>query len=158
MQKKDAAFMKAAIEITKRGIGKGQSPFGACIAKNSRIVSCVHNSVWKSCDSTAHAEVNAIRAACKKLKSINLEGCTIYSTTEPCPMCFSAIHWAKISRIVYGASIKDAKKAGFHEIEISDRSIKRIGKSRIKVEGGFMAKECRELFHLWEKAKKGKPY
>lgn len=148
---KDADFMALAIEKTRKGILKKQTPFGACIACKGKVVSCEHNTVWKSTDSTAHAEVNAIRKACKKLKTIDLSGCTIYSTCEPCPMCFSAIHWARIGKIVYGASIADARKAGFHELEISDFKMKQISKSRIKIVKGFMKEECKELFSLWKK-------
>lgn len=154
---KDEDFMRKAIEKAIQGIKKGQTPFGACIVKNGKIVACEHNVVWKTTDSTAHAEVNAIRKACSKLKTIDLTGCTIYSTTEPCPMCYSAIHWARIKKIVYGASIADAKKAGFNELQISDKTMKKIGKDKMKIESGLLKKECVELFALWKKHK-GKAY
>lgn len=150
-------FMRAAINRAHEGIRKGGGPFGACIVKNGKIVACASNTVWLDCDSTAHAEVNAIRAAEQKLKTIDLSGCTIYSTTEPCPMCFSAIHWARIGKIVCGASIADAKKAGLNELAISDRLMKRLGKSRVKIEAGVMKDECVALFKEW-KVRKGKPY
>lgn len=153
----DEDFMRLAIDKAKEGINKGQSPFGACIVKNGKMVVCEHNVVWKTTDSTAHAEVTAIREACRKLKTINLSGCTIYSTTEPCPMCFSAIHWAGIGRIVYGASIADAKKAGFDELQISNKTLKRLGKDKVRIESGLLKKECAELFEMW-KRNKGKAY
>lgn len=153
----DEYFMKKAIEKTIQGIKKGQTPFGACIVKNNKVVVCVHNEVWKDKDITEHAEIVAIRKACKKLKTIDLSGCVIYSTTEPCPMCYSAIHWARIKRIVYGASIADAKKAGFNELAISDKTMKKIGKDRIKIDAGVLRKECVELFDVWKKHK-GKAY
>src|SRR5512136_2942722 len=103
----DEQLMQLAIEKAKEGIRDGQTPFAACIVKDSEVVSCAHNAVWKRVDATAHAEVNAIRLACKKLNSIDLNDCVMYSTTEPCPMCFSACHWARISKIVYGTSIGD---------------------------------------------------
>ncbi len=151
-------FMKMAIAKAKAGIRKGQTPFGACIVKKGRVISCEHNTVWKSCDITSHAEVHAIRKACKKLKNISLEGCTIYSTCEPCPMCFSACHWAKISKIVYGARISDAKKSGFNELNISNKVLKSKGRSRVKIVPDFMRRENAELFMLWQKLNKSKIY
>ena len=149
----DEKFMRAAIEKAKKGIAKGQAPFGACIVKDGRIVSCEHNTVWKTTDSTAHAEMNAIRRACKKLKTIDLSGCDIYSTCEPCPMCFCACHWAKISNIYFGASISDAQKAGFHELPISDKKLDELGNSPLEVFPGVMKEECLELFEMCKKAK-----
>jgi len=150
-------FMRAAIERAREGICDGQTPFGACVVKGGRIISCEHNSVWADKDPIAHAEVNAIREACRKLGTIDLSGCVIYSTTEPCPMCFSAIHWAGIGRIVYGAPIAQARRAGFRELSISNRQMKSLGKSGIRVEGGFMEEGCESLFSEWKSAG-GKPY
>ncbi|MHC4755582.1 MAG: nucleoside deaminase, partial [Planctomycetota bacterium] len=122
----DEKFMTMAIEKAKEGFGNDNSPFGACIVKDGEVVSCEHNIVWQSTDITAHAEINAIRKACEKLNTIDLSGCVIYSTCEPCPMCFTACHWAKISTIVYGASIPDAKNAGFSELAISNEKMKQL--------------------------------
>jgi guanine deaminase len=145
----DKRLMRRAIACSRRGIREGQTPFGACIARGGKVLACAHNSVWAKKDITAHAEITAIRAACGKLGCVDLSGCTIYSTTEPCPMCFSAIHWAKIGRIVYGTKIADAQKAGFSELTISNHAMKRRGKSPVKVEGGLLAKECKSLFKEW---------
>ena len=145
----DKRFMLNAIEKAKEGIKNGQTPFGACIVKENYIVACCHNQVWSGCDITAHAEVVAIREACKKLKSISLEGTVIYSTCEPCPMCFSACHWAKIDKIIFGASIKDARKAGFNELEISNKNMKISGVSPIIIEPHFLQEECIGLFEIW---------
>jgi len=154
----DKKFMKAAIEKTKEGIEEGQTPFGACIVKDGEIVSCEHNTVWKDTDSTAHAEMNAIRAACKKLGTIDLSGCDIYSTCEPCPMCFSACHWAKIANIYFGATIEDAEKAGFHELPISDETMDRLGNSPVEVFPDVMREDCQELFGLWKSKAKARTY
>lgn len=151
-------FMLIAIKKASLGIKQGQSPFGACIVKGKRIIACEHNSVWEDTDITCHAEVLAIRKACKKLKTIDLSGCIIYSTCEPCPMCFSACHWAKISKIVYGTKIQDAKKAGFSELAISNEQMKKIGKSCVQITDNFMRKENLELFKLWSKSKNKKVY
>jgi len=147
--KQDEKFMKLAIEKAKEGIEKGNSPFGACIVKDNLVVSCEHNTVWQDTDITAHAEIVAIRNACEKLNTINLTGCVIYSTCEPCPMCFSACHWAKISTIVFGANIADAKRAGFSEMFISNEQMKHLGRSCIEIVAKFLRRECVELFELW---------
>lgn len=151
-------FMLLAIKKAEEGIKKGQTPFGACIVKNNKVISCTHNTVWKTTDSTAHAEINAIRTTCKKLKSIDLSGCILYSTCEPCPMCFTASHWAKIDKIIYGASISDAKKAGFSELTISSKKMKQLGKSSTKVTSGFLKEDNKKLFDIWLRNSKKKPY
>ncbi|MFQ5604061.1 MAG: nucleoside deaminase [bacterium] len=145
----DEKYMEMAIEQARIGMANGQTPFGACIVKNGEVISCVHNVVWESTDITAHAEVHAIRKACQKLNLIDLTGCTIYSTCEPCPMCFSACHWAKISRIVYGARIEDARNAGFSELTISNESMKKFGNSAIEIVGDFLRSENQAIFKEW---------
>ena len=154
----DERFMKFAIAKAKEGLESGQTPFGACIIKNGEVVSCEHNIVWQSTDITAHAEIHAIRKACRKLNTINLSGCVIYSTCEPCPMCFSACHWANISRIVYGAKIEDAKEFGFSELFISNEKMKQIAKSSIEIIGDLLREESIELFNLWSKRKDKRAY
>lgn len=151
----DEKFMRLAIKKAIQGIKKGQTPFGACIVKDGRVVSCEHNTVFQDTDITAHAEINAIQNACKKLKTIDLSGCVIYSTCEPCPMCFSACHWARISKIYFGAGIDDAKKAGFSEILLSNKKIKQASKLGIAISAGFLKDECLEVFRIWSR-KKGK--
>ncbi|MFH1788584.1 MAG: nucleoside deaminase [Candidatus Altiarchaeota archaeon] len=145
----DEEFMRLAIEKAREGITAGQTPFGACIVKNGEVVSCEHNRVWETTDITAHAEICAIRKACEKLGTVELSGSVIYSTCEPCPMCFSAIHWAKIDRIIFGARIKDAEKAGFSELPISNETMDRLGKSPLEVTGDFMREENLNLFREW---------
>jgi tRNA(Arg) A34 adenosine deaminase TadA len=145
----DRKFMQMAIDKAKEGVDKGQSPFGACIVKNGKVIACDHNIVWESTDITAHAEIHAIRNACKKINSIDLSGTTIYSTCEPCPMCFTAIHWARIDKIIYGAAIEDAGRFGFNELKVSNQMLKEMGLSNVEITGGFMKKECIELFEYW---------
>jgi tRNA(Arg) A34 adenosine deaminase TadA len=154
----DTHYMRLAIQKAQNGIRKGQTPFGACIVKNGKVISCAHNAVWKKTDITAHAEIQAIRDACKRLESINLSGCVIYSTCEPCPMCFSACHWAGISKIVYGTSILDAKKIGFNELFLSNNQMKKIGRSPLKIKGGFLRDEALLLFKRWTTAKNRRSY
>lgn len=150
--------MIEAITYAKKGIDGGQSPFGSVIVKGGEIISAAHNTVWKTCDPTAHAEVNAIRLASQNLKTIDLSGTTLYTTCEPCPMCLTAIHWAKIDVCHFGATIDDAKDAGFAELEIAAVEMVERGKSPLKVRGGLMQKECATLFQDWMNAGKGKSY
>ena len=151
--------MRLAIEKTREGIRAGQTPFGACIvSSDGRVIACDHNVVWATTDITAHGEVNTIRVACKALGSIDLSGSTIYSTTEPCPMCFSAIHWAKISRIVYGASIADAQAAGFNELTIANTLMKEKGQSPVQIDGGCLREVCVSLFEEWKNAGRARTY
>ena len=156
----DKSYMRLAIKKAKDGIQKGQTPFGACIVriKDKKVISCAHNTVWKNTDITAHAEVTAIRAACKKLKTIDLSSCIIYSTCEPCPMCFSACHWAKLKKIIFGTKIQDAKKTGFSELSISNGEMKKLGRSPIKVTSDFLKEENLELFKSWNEQKNKKTY
>jgi tRNA(Arg) A34 adenosine deaminase TadA len=138
------AIKEAGINLKKMAGG----PFGACIVKGGRVLAVARNTVLKN-DATCHAEINAIRKASKKLKDFDLSGCIIYSTTEPCPMCFSAIHWARISAIIYGTNISDADKVGFNELKIDNFKLKTMGKSKIRIVKGFMLKECRKLLSDW---------
>jgi tRNA(Arg) A34 adenosine deaminase TadA len=151
-------YMQLAIDKCREGIDKGQTPFGACIVKNNEIIACEHNIVWASTDITAHGEIHAIRNACKKVGSIDLSGSIIYSTCEPCPMCFTAIHWAKIDKIVYGASIEDAERFGFNELKVSNHMLKELGLSNVEITGNFMKSECVELFEYWASKKDRKTY
>jgi tRNA(Arg) A34 adenosine deaminase TadA len=147
----DEQWMQLAINTARAGITAGQSPFGACIVRGSELITAAHNIVLASTDITAHAEVTAIRKACEKLGTIHLPGCTIYSTCEPCPMCFSAIHWARFDRIVFGATIPDAQASGFCELGISNEQMKQLGGSRVEIVPGFLAAEARGLFAMWKK-------
>lgn len=147
--KLDKKFMRRAICEARKNLNKiTGGPFGACIVKGSKVIAVARNTVLAS-DASAHAEINAIRLASKKLKRFDLSGCVIYSTTEPCPMCFSAIHWARIDAVVYGTAIPDAKKLGFNELRISSKKMKAIGKSDVLIIPGFLYDECLDLFNDW---------
>lgn len=146
----DEQWMACALEVGLKGVQAGQTPFGACIVRDREVVACTHNHVWLTTDITAHAEVHCIRHACQTLNTIDLAGSVIYSTTEPCPMCFAAIHWAKIERIVYGASIADAKSFGFRELEIANQQMKTLGQSSVEIVGGVMQDQAIELFRTWK--------
>jgi guanine deaminase len=154
----EKAYMEMAVRKAREGVDAGQSPFGAVVVKNGKVVAASHNTVWKDCDPTAHAEVNAIRQASAALKSIDLAGAVMYTTCEPCPMCLTAIHWAKIDRVVFGATIADADTAGFTELTIAAKDMVRLGGSPLKVDSGLLQTECADLFHYWLAAAKGKSY
>ena len=130
----EADLMRMAIEKTREGIAAGQSPS------------------LTMTDPTAHAEVNCLRLAASTLKTIDLKGCTLFSTCEPCPMCLAAIHWAKVDRVVFGATIDDAAEAGFCELHVAADALAEMGRSPLKVEGGLLRQECAALFAEWKKA------
>ena len=107
-----AELMRLAIEKCRDGIAHGQSPFGCAIARDGEVLSCSHNTVVLTTDITAHAEVNAIREACRAVGDIFLTGAIVATTCEPCPMCMAALHWARVDTVYYGATIADADEAG----------------------------------------------
>ena len=151
-------FMQLALDKAKEGVDNGQSPFGACIVKDGKVIACEYNIVWESTDITAHAEIHAVREANRILNTINLTGCVIYSTCEPCPMCFTAIHWARIDKIYFGARIEDAKRFGFNELTVTNEMLKNHGNSKVEVEGSFMRDKCVELFEYWASKKDNRTY
>ncbi len=141
-----------ACEKARQGIAAGQSPFGAVIVSAGKLVAAAHNTVWKDTDPTAHAEVNAIRLAARALQRIEFSGCELFSSCEPCPMCLSAIHWSKIDRVVFAATIEDAAAAGFSELHVSAKDLARMGGSSLRVEVAASREEGRALFEEWRKA------
>lgn len=112
----DAAFMDLAIQLATENVLSGAGgPFGAVIVRNGEVIATGANSVTESCDPTAHAEVLAIRNACRELKSFQLKDCEIYTSCEPCPMCMGAIYWARLSAVYYANTKTDAAEAGFDD-------------------------------------------
>lgn len=148
----DQEMMLVAIACARDGIAKGQTPFGAAIARGGQLIASGHNTVWDACDITAHAEITTLRTACQCLHGISLAGATIYATTEPCPMCFAACHWAGIQRIVSGATIADAARAGFRELTLSNKRMKSLGGAKMDLVPRFMREECVGLFGDFLKA------
>ncbi|HEY9885779.1 MAG TPA: nucleoside deaminase, partial [Vampirovibrionales bacterium] len=108
-------FIKKAIEIANQNIENGGGPFGALVVKDGQVIAEGRNKVTNNNDPTAHAEVIAIRNACKVLNTFQLTGCEIYSSCEPCPMCFAAIYWARPKAVYYAATKYDAAQAGFDD-------------------------------------------
>lgn len=111
----DARFMQMAIDLSVENVRNGGGPFGAVVVRNGEVVATGVNRVTANCDPTAHAEVMAIRNACARLETFKLDGCTIYSSCEPCPMCLSAIYWAGIEELCYGNTKHDAGSIGFDD-------------------------------------------
>lgn len=147
-------YMQLAIQSAEKGMRLLEGgPFGACLIKGKRILAVSHNTVLKQKDPTCHAEMNTIRIAAKKLKTFQLKDCIIYSTTEPCPMCFSAIHWAGIKKIIFGTTIQHVQKRGFNELSISNQMLRQLGISKVQIKSGFMKKECLDLLHGWDRQK-----
>jgi len=109
----DNRFMEMAAHLAERNVENGGGPFGAVIVKDGEVVATGVNRVTSNNDPTAHAEVSAIRSACQKLGSFKLDGCIVYSSCEPCPMCLSALYWAGVKAIVYGNIKEDADSIGF---------------------------------------------
>lgn len=141
-------FLIRAIDLAKQSIKTGGGPFGAIIVKDGEIIAETSNSVTKDLDPTAHAEVNCIRQACKKLGTFILEGCEIYSSTEPCPMCLSAIYWAHISKIYYAATKDDAAYGGFDDDFIYKELD--LEKTKRKIPAiNFLQEEGRKVFDIW---------
>lgn len=145
-----AVLMQLAIEKCREGIAAGQSPFGCAIARDGAVISCSHNTVVSTTDITAHAEMNAIREACREIDSIFLDGAIVATTCEPCPMCMSALHWARVDTVYYGATIADAVDAGFNELQLPAAELLRIGKSTLKLVPQVLPAECRKLFKEWK--------
>ena len=154
----DSNFMKAAIEMAEQGMNAGHGgPFGAAVVQvhangTKELISCEHNRVLQTNDPTMHAEVAAIRAACEKLGRFSLHDCVIYSTCMPCPMCMSAIMWAKIPWLYYGAGMDDAAEVGFDDEYMYDffRKGKEVGCSeKLRIEVTDVA-ACRQLFEQWK--------
>jgi tRNA(Arg) A34 adenosine deaminase TadA len=146
----DKKFLRKAIEIAESGIKNGGGPFGAVISLNGEIIAESNNRVVLNTDPTAHAEVLAIRQAAGILGTHNLNGCVLYSSCEPCPMCLGAIYWSGIERVVYASDRLDAAAAGFNDEliynEISvDPSERRISFQHMD------DPEAKELFRKWEK-------
>lgn len=143
------AFMREAIalSIEKMNAGEG-GPFGAVIVRNGEIVGRGWNRVTSTNDPTAHAEVSAIRDACRTLDTFNLTGCEIYSSCEPCPMCLSAIYWARLDKLTFAATRKDAAAAGFSDDFIYGEVPKDWNQRTLPAEK-ILTKEARKAFEAW---------
>jgi tRNA(Arg) A34 adenosine deaminase TadA len=159
MTKNGQRFMDMALQAAYKGMANGEGgPFGACIVHKGRVLGVGHNRVLRSRNPTQHAEICAIGLASKKLGSHELKDCEIYSTTEPCPMCFSAIHWAKIPKVYFGTTVDDVRRLGFNELTISNVTMKKLGGAKLKLFPGFHREACEELLRSWRRLPNKKTY
>ncbi|WP_077196713.1 nucleoside deaminase [Prevotella ihumii] len=142
-------LMRRAIELSKTSVRNGGGPFGAVIARDGEIIAEGSNKVTIDNDPTAHAEVSTIREACKKLGTFDLSGCVIYTSCEPCPMCFGAIYWAHLEKIYYANDRKDAGKIGFDDDFIYEE-IAIQPQYRKKPSEILLRNEAIEAFKMWE--------
>lgn len=155
---KNQKYMLEAIALAKRNASSVTGgPFGAIVVKGNEIICATVNTVTSDKDPTAHAEVNAIRDACKKLDTFNLTGCTLYSSCEPCPMCLSAVYWARIDKIYFAADRKEAERAGFSDAFIYDQ-LKVPAKERSISTEQILVEEGVEPFTLWLNNNSKVPY
>ena len=142
--------MMKAIQLSIKSVSSGTGPFGAVIVKNNKIISEGFNTVTLVNDPTSHAEIAAIRIACKDLNNFSLEGCDLYTTCEPCPMCLSAIYWARIDKVYYANTRSDAQKIDFSDALIYEELNKSIRERKIPMHQ-MMRDEALKAFELWDK-------
>ena len=143
-------FMQKAIELSIESVNKGGGPFGSVIVKDDKIIAEGSNKVTLNNDPTAHGEIVAIRQACKTLNNFDLSGCELYSTCEPCPMCLSAIYWARMNKIYYANTREDAQKIDFDDSFIYSELQKKINQRKIPLIQ-MMRDEALKAFELWDR-------
>ena len=146
---KNNNFMRRAIELSIQNIKDNGGPFGCVIVKKNKIIAEGINRVTSNNDPTAHAEIIAIRNACEKLNTFNLEECELYTSCEPCPMCLSAIYWSHINKIYYGNSRLDAAKIGFDDDFIYNELNKKLSSRKIQMKQ-INQNEAKKAFLDWE--------
>jgi tRNA(Arg) A34 adenosine deaminase TadA len=150
MTEKDEYFMRRAIALAQNGIDSNAGgPFGAVVVKNGEIVGEGYNRVTSTNDPTAHAEIVAIRNACRNLDSFQLDDCILYTSCEPCPMCLGAIYWARPSKIFYAATHTDAANIGFDDQFIYEEIEREPGDRQIKTVN-LLREEGLKVFRNWE--------
>lgn len=150
--KQHQKFMRLAIKLADKNVKSAiGGPFGAVIVKDGVIIAKSSNKVTLRNDPTAHAEVSAIRIACKKLKTFDLSGCVIYTTCEPCPMCLSAIYWAHIDKVYYANTKEDAARIGFDDQFIYDEIALPYEKRKLEFQQ-LMREEAKNSFKLWDES------
>lgn len=151
-------YLRRAIELAVENVQSGRGgPFGAVIVRDGEIIAEGANTVTSAKDPTAHAEIEAIRAACKALGRFDLKGCTIYSSCEPCPMCLGAIYWARLDALYFAASHKDASQAGFDDSFIYTQIPLKAGLRSLPTQRMLEA-EGVEPFAIWVATESKIPY
>jgi guanine deaminase len=142
-------FMRRAIELAREAVDENRGgPFGCVVVKDGEIIAEGSNQVTSTNDPTAHAEVVAVREACRNLNSFQLEGCSVYTSCEPCPMCLGAIYWARPARIFVAATRDDAAAAGFDDEHFYSEIEKPNEKRQLKMES-LLREESQQVFQHW---------
>jgi len=145
-------YMRLAIRLSEGNVTRALGgPFGAVIVKDGKLVASSANTVTTTLDPTAHAEVSAIRIACKKLNTFDLSGCVIYTSCEPCPMCLGAIYWAHIDKIYYANTKKDAQVIGFDDQFIYDEIALPMNNRKLGIQQ-LLRDEAQMAFRLWDQS------
>lgn len=147
--------MRAALEMAQRGMAAGGAPVGACVACADELIVTTHNEVVSSLDATAHAEIVAIREACRKLRTLKLADCTLYVTVEPCPMCLAACHYAGIREIYFAAPIKAMHAITGSELCVAPGELFAGRAKQPLISGGVLAAESETLLNAWGAARAG---
>jgi len=142
-------FMIRAIELSIESVNNSGGPFGSVIVQGDKIIAEGSNKVTSTNDPTAHGEIVTIREACKNLNNFNLSGCELYSTCEPCPMCLSAIYWARINKVYYANTRKDAQKIDFDDSLIYSELFKNVNERKIPMVQ-MMRDKALKAFELWD--------
>jgi tRNA(Arg) A34 adenosine deaminase TadA len=150
-------FLRRAIALAVQNVGAGGGPFAAVIVRDGKIVGEGVNTVTASLDPTAHGEVNAIRNTCKALGVFSLEGCELYTSCEPCPMCLAACHWARLRAVYYGASAADAARAGFDDAFLYEE-FRKPQSARAMPATQLLAAEAWSAFAAWNASTTKTPY
>lgn len=151
-------FMSKAIELSIENVKSGAGgPFAALVVKEGEIIAAGVNQVTAANDPTAHAEIVAIREACRKMSTFQLDGCEIYTTCEPCPMCLGAIYWARPSRVYFANTREDARRIGFDDEFIYDQVAAPVGTRSIPFTP-LMREEALAAFRLWQQKIDKKTY
>jgi len=147
---REEKFMNEAVLLSENGINKSDGgPFGCVIVKQNKIIGRGHNKVTSTNDPTAHAEIIAIREACQTLETFQLEGCEIYTSCEPCPMCLGAIYWARPDVVYFANTRKDAAEIGFDDSMIYDEINAKMEERKIPLIN-LQSENAKEIFHKWK--------
>lgn len=141
--------MRAALAAARRGLLAGEAPVGACLVQDGRVIASAHTAVGGGPDATAHAEILAIRAACRSLRSARLDGCELYVSVEPCAMCLAACHYAGINAVYFAASLQDMQA-------LTGQELAAPSPASVCLHGGLLADESRALLAEWAAQRRGR--
>lgn len=150
-------LLRRAIALARQSVARGGGPFGAVVARGGAVLAEGWNRVTVDLDPTAHAEIVAVRAACRALGEFRLEGCVLYASCEPCPMCLAAAYWARVERVVFACTRQDAAAAGFDDAMLYEEVAAPLGERRMPIEQR-LAGEGLRAFEDWRAFEDRQPY